>query len=212
MNGDGGQPGRLSRLCALLGIREEEVLNVYLVGSRLFGIHKPHADYDLKVVISDSSSYAGPSDVQRGDGAGGFEVDAHIYPLRTFLERIEDQDPQVLTCLFLPDAAAAASAADEWVWKETIKVEYFVRLTKLYRAVYHEADTNWSKAFRLWRRRDRIVAALEAGDASDLTAAGGRAEDNDPALLHYRARKCIVHAIRFAQFGLQIAQHGAITD
>jgi hypothetical protein len=161
--------------------------------------------------------------VQKGDGAGGFEVDAHIYPLRTFLERIEDQDPQVLTCLFLPNNnknaattlsldATATNAADEWVWKETIKVEYFVRLTKLYRSVYHEADTNWSKAFRLWRRRDRIVAALEAGDTSSLTAGGGRDEDNDPALLHYRARKCIVHAIRFAQFGMQIAQHGAITD
>lgn len=200
--------GLLERLYGVLGIAPGEVLNVYLVGSRLFGVNKPSADYDLKVVIRDDSSYAGSADVQRGDGRG-FEVDAHVYPLRTFLAQVEDQDPQVLTCLFLPRAGFGAE--EEWVWKETVPIEYFPRLTKLYRSVYHEADTNWSKAFRLWRRRDRLASALAAGQGADALFTG-RVDDDDPALLHYRAKKCIVHAIRFALFGLQLAQHGAIID
>lgn len=224
---------RLERLYTVLDIPPEDVLNVYLVGSRLYGVNTPDADFDLKVVIADGASYAGPADVQRSDGHG-FVVDAHVYPLRTFLDRVEDQDPQVLTCLFLHCAEHRPKGDDhedvyrhadghgrdeqrhsEWVWKETVPIRYFPRLIKLYRSVYHEADVNWSKAFRLWRRRDRLLAVMAdhgQEDPASPTFLTGRIDDDDPELLHYRAKKCIVHAIRFALFGLQLAQRGAITD
>lgn len=57
----------LKTFYGLTGLRDAEVLCVYLVvstllhkldtkGSRLFGVHRPDSDYDLKVVVSNNYS------------------------------------------------------------------------------------------------------------------------------------------------------------
>jgi predicted nucleotidyltransferase len=41
-------------LYALTKISEDDVLNIYLTGSRVFGTHGPESDYDLKVVVKNT--------------------------------------------------------------------------------------------------------------------------------------------------------------
>ena len=172
----------LERLYRLLDAGTgKDVLCVYVVGSRLYRTNrKDNADYDLKVVLKDNAAFF--SSPRRRDFSDDL-FDLHIYSASGFAERLEKQDPQVLICLFVPPA---------FVWKEDKKFNYWPRLKKLYKTAFHEADTNWSKAFRLWKRRARLLQegiSTSSKDHEDENDQENGKEEDTPESLHYRAQK-----------------------
>lgn len=90
-------------------ITDKNVLNVYLMGSRLWGTATENSDYDLIVVVRDLDSFEG---LKSAKSTHGNLVDTTIITTKLYQERINNHDFLETVTLFLPK---------EYVLKEIFK-------------------------------------------------------------------------------------------
>ncbi|KAG8463340.1 hypothetical protein KFE25_004851 [Diacronema lutheri] len=177
---DGAQLARaLATLARVYGLRDAQVLNVYLVGSRLWGTQRPSFDYDLVVVVADSDSTLGGDASTGAHGhAGAFDV--QVLSREGFAERVRAQELAALICCYLPP---------EHVWRERARVSHVLSRGMLARACLTSSDKSWARARKdceargqIERARKGVVHALrqralalqllEAGGVRDFAMAG----------------------------------------
>lgn len=85
---------QLSNVLKTLSLEDDEVLNVYLVGSRLWGVFSHHSDWDF--IIIHAAWKSKPLDQHTHN------YDAHILSRKDFMEAIGKHSMQMLVCLWLP--------------------------------------------------------------------------------------------------------------
>ncbi|NBO23062.1 nucleotidyltransferase domain-containing protein [bacterium] len=73
---------------------KENILNVYLYGSRVYGTLSPLSDYDFKVIVSGDNK---PEDIKTSD------IDIVFLTLGEFQKMVDVYDLVALECLFLPN-------------------------------------------------------------------------------------------------------------
>ena len=76
----------------VLKLKDEEILNIYMYGSRVYGCN-PNGDYDLIIVTTGKNNYRQINEQN---------IDATIYSEDLFLEKIKEHEISILECLFLP--------------------------------------------------------------------------------------------------------------
>lgn len=105
----------LKKLLSFLPFEKELVLNVYLLGSRMFGVYEENTDYDFAVVVCDR--YRGTKKLEmEKEGVG---LDVTLYTLSSFQSLVEEGDMEVLICLFLDP---------KFVWMEKSKIHFYLSL------------------------------------------------------------------------------------
>lgn len=194
----------LDTLHARFGLDPALTRNVYLVGSRAQGCAREASDHDLFVVMDDDGrKWFGmewlhregwvPRDPARYRGArrafiGEDDVQLWIFQPRTFAAMLGGHALCALECLFVPPPCR---------WKHTLELrgELTLELATLRRAVEFSARAHREKSARLFTTqapRGRRRAPVPP----------------DPA----QARKLYAHALRFLEYGRQLARHGALVE
>ena len=194
----------LNALHARFRLDPARTRNVYLVGSHAHGCARETSDHDIFVVMEDDGrKWFGMQwmyregwvarEPARYRGArrafiGKPDVQLWIFQPATFSAMLAGHALCAIECLFVPPAC---------VWKQTLdlRADFELELAALQRSVETAARIHREKAERLFttqppkgRRRKPLPP--------------------DPA----QARKQLAHALRFLEYGRQLAQHGALTD
>lgn len=109
------------------GIDEEDVLNIYPFGSRVYGSNNEKSDYDFWVIVKDSfkTPENGYLEVSKEN------VDLNIYKYSTFIQKVSENELQALICAFLPE---------EKVILQKVKIIPNIKYIKLKKNVFKEAS------------------------------------------------------------------------
>jgi len=94
----------LRGLVHALGLRDSDILNVYLNGSRIFGTWTEKSDWDFTVIVTNTCK-----DI--AERWSEDMIDANIFSEKRFMQLIQEHDMRALICVFLPA---------RYVWKCTI--------------------------------------------------------------------------------------------
>lgn len=166
--------------------RREDLLNVYLFGSRLYGVATPDADYDL-ICIVEGEYFHGAKQYEETRHLGGaneptaatgtLEVTLNLYHIQFFRGLLERNMINSLMCLCMPRECA-------WLERWPLPaMEDVLRVPALQKAVLMDSSHNLAKAKRLWFEGDTR-----------------------------KSKKNIVHGLRYLHYALQLADYGRITD
>eukprot|EP01119_Soliformovum_irregulare_P025368 TRINITY_DN9371_c0_g1_i2.p2 TRINITY_DN9371_c0_g1~~TRINITY_DN9371_c0_g1_i2.p2 ORF type:complete len:233 (-),score=33.53 TRINITY_DN9371_c0_g1_i2:797-1423(-) len=151
-----------------LKIKEEDVLNAYVIGSRLWGGSNQKSDWDLILVVS---NWNGKATIHNA------EFDATVFSEKEFHSKILEHAFFPLICLYIPESLR---------WKEKIDPRRDFKLdhVALRASILQETDRDWGMAQKYFekgnvdRGKKTIVHALrllliakqliESGDVQDL--------------------------------------------
>jgi predicted nucleotidyltransferase len=191
--------------------QEDDILNIYVFGSRLYGTANQDSDYDLIVVVSDESFETQVSRIQevttsvnadkrktgfiQGD-CNGCKVDATLYSKSYFVQKMNMYNIYELSALWSPAPFKLQEQFDPLLeWKQKDDDGYpCISLSDLRTRISSQCTNVW-KMCRQW-----FTDALKLEDESK--------RDVDM----YKAKKGLIAALRIFAFGAQIAQSGKITD
>eukprot|EP01087_Luapelamoeba_hula_P011862 TRINITY_DN3282_c0_g1_i6.p1 TRINITY_DN3282_c0_g1~~TRINITY_DN3282_c0_g1_i6.p1 ORF type:complete len:310 (-),score=56.78 TRINITY_DN3282_c0_g1_i6:665-1594(-) len=146
---DGGISERVAQALEQLQLDPAHVLNVYVVGSRVWGTAMPDSDLDLAIVMD--TTYTHP------DGElmlSTKDIDAYVCNRVIFEEGLVDHILFHLMCLCLPSEHV-------WLQREPIHETLFsldrdLSLPQLRASVSAEAARTWCKAMKKWNLEDNI--------------------------------------------------------
>jgi hypothetical protein len=193
--------------CKLLlqhaSISDNESLNIYLFGSRVYGTAQIDADYDFFVVVTDdyfaTIEQAATTDAnhpfhnqwtnyRKNDTISTFRtlefnisnetdhysININLYKCSAWEELLKQNWYQALLCIYLPI---------EYKWREDIKIDFTLYHRRVLESVIAEAGKHWQLAQNSW-------------------------DSTNP----YFSKKYIVHTFRDLLFGRQIILHDRIID
>ena len=152
-----------------LKLVDSDVLNVYLVGSHMWGTCGSHSDWDLVIVVRTSQAPK-PLNTHRAN------IEAFILSREQFLESMRDHLMQVLLTLWLPR---------ECVWRKGFdpRTSYSLDARALTKALEHSRDRDLRVAEKHYAKGDR-----------------------------QKAKKILLHCLRYLELGSQIRENGSVTD
>ena len=119
---------------------EFELLNVYIIGSRAYGLSLPHSDYDFIVIIS--SKFNLPGLCALTSPCSNFNL--NVYHLDYFLELIRENIVWMVLVLFLPA---------RYVLLEKVRPPLIISKFNLNRGVLLDSEHNLSKAKGLFKNK-----------------------------------------------------------
>jgi predicted nucleotidyltransferase len=176
------------------------ILNVYMYGSRLYGTANETSDFDLYVIADDTIEEVEVSSVPppmpntfyiRVDD-GELHCDITVLKKTQFLNKLKQCFIHEMICLWAPDCFVLKSDVD--LWKELESINYCFSMETLQNTILFQTNFVWN-------------ACMKAFNDSMLI------EDTDTRNEElYKAKKGIVHTLRFFMYGIQIATTGNISD
>ena len=159
----------LEHVFRTLKLTDSDVLNVYLVGSHMWGTCGSHSDWDLVVVLKTLQSPK-PLNTHKSN------IEAFVLSREQFLGSMADHLMQVLMVLWLPR---------ECVWLERFDPKPNFKLD-----------------------RGTLVKSLEHSRDRDLRVAEKHFTKGD----RQKAKKVLLHCLRYLELGAQIRENGSVTD
>jgi predicted nucleotidyltransferase len=128
----------LDILISRLQLKKEEVLNVYVIGSRLWGTASYNSDWDFIIV---HSKWKGKSSVHNG------EIDATVYDTEEFVQKLKEHSLLEVLCVWLPRP---------FVWKEVLDpTKHFdLDLASLRSSVFEETERDWRMAQKYMEKKN----------------------------------------------------------
>lgn len=148
---------------------KDQVLNVYVFGSRLYGYAKKEtSDWDFIVVV-DCEYFAGPKLIERG------KLNLNLYHKNYIQFLLDENVVWFVMILWIPTQFA-------WLVKQ--QFSWKLRKNALKKMINLDVQHNFTKAKRLWKNPSTQLIA----------------------------KKNLLHAKRWLEYGRQIAEHGKIID
>lgn len=124
-----------------LDLKDEEVLNVYLMGSKLWGNASAKSDWDFLIV---HGHWKNPS-----SSLHSLDIDATVLTKEEYLQRLNEHHFLEVITLYLPAP---------FVWKEAYKAMQTDRFTwdpkKLEAAVVEELDRDWRMTKKCFEKKN----------------------------------------------------------
>ena len=130
----------LNQIIRTFELHEGDVLNVYIVGSHLWGTCHKHSDWDLVVVVGKLASQK-PLNLHKG------QIEAFILSKSDYVGLIQDHSMQVLITLWLPHM---------FILTEHLDPKVFFRFDKsaLLKSLTHTKDRDLRVAEKHFRKSD----------------------------------------------------------
>jgi len=97
-----------------LGLKEDDVLNIYLYGSRVWGNYTEDSDWDFTIILKDGILFNN-EEISKGN------VDANIHSYSKFIELLQQHDMRTLICINL---------ASNFIWKQTVDFKKYFTLNR----------------------------------------------------------------------------------
>jgi len=118
-----------NRICSELEINPDEVYNIYRYGSLVYGTDTTHSDEDFIIV---RKQYEFKIDSVRNDSDA---INATMYSLPGFKDRLYYQEIHALECLWLPDNMK--------IERFPMVKSYQVKKTELRKSISAKASNSW---------------------------------------------------------------------
>ena len=159
----------LEHVFRILKLTDSDVLNVYLVGSHMWGTCGSHSDWDL-VIILRTLEAAKPLNTHKSN------IEAFILSHEQCLQSVADHLMQVLMVLWLPR---------ECVWLERFdpRPGFKLDVGVLAKTLAHSRDRDLRVAEKHFTKGNR-----------------------------QKAKKVLLHCMRYLELGTQIRENGTVTD
>jgi hypothetical protein len=109
-----------------LGLQEQDVLNVYPYGSRVYGTFRKNSDYDFVVITAKEQPKEFSDNL----------VNVFFFTPKQFQQRLQDHEISALECIFLPEGMK---------WKEKMAFDFKLHMPQLRQSLLTKAKD----AFRL---------------------------------------------------------------
>jgi hypothetical protein len=194
------------------------VLNIYLFGSRVYGCATPDSDYDF-VVIVDGAFFFSSKLIERDDvNLNLYHIDfykdfldQHILVVCNgfdsfsfcliFFSQFQTKSSKPLLCLSLPP---------QFVYLETVKFPFRLKLPILVKGALQGLQQNKKK-------NNPTLQWLSSASFFSHTAQDGSHNFAKAKRLWFegdikKAKKNLVHALRYLGYSLQLEKHSRITD
>ena len=152
-----------------LKLADSDVLNVYLVGSHMWGTCSSQSDWDLVIVVRTSQAEK-PLNTHKAN------IEAFVLSREQLLQSMEDHLMQVLMVLWLPRECV-------WIQRFDPKPSFSLDRGALARALAHSRDRDLRVAEKHYAKGDR-----------------------------QKAKKVLLHCLRYLELGTQIRENGRVTD
>ena len=108
---------------------DENIINAYQYGSRVYGNHHDNSDYDFIFVVNKK---------EESLLIQWKEIDANIYSKEEFVEQIKSHEISVLECLFLPEEKVIKSS-------QSFLNDFVLDKASLRNSVSQKASNSWVK-------------------------------------------------------------------
>jgi len=220
-----GQIVDLESFLIQICMEQKHILNVYVGGSRAYGNNTASSDWDIFTIAAEDSGrrwkplnwlydhgwlihnpYAPLKvDCQR-DFIGCDTFQTWIYTPKTWQALINAYAPFAVQCLFFPQ---------QNVWKETVKftLPSPIDKKKLFYSFAGVAELHFQRArleFKTEHAEDDDEASIEAMKRIVLMHPGARLQIQNWNIA--QSKKTLHHALRYLEFGAQLAEKGVIYD
>lgn len=106
------------------------ILAVFPYGSRVYGTKTDQSDYDYIVVVDSDSDEVLSVEIPEA------RIEATVYSIKKFKERVLEHEVSVLECLFLPP---------ELIIKNNLRINFEPSLPKLRAAISAKVSNSWVK-------------------------------------------------------------------
>jgi len=168
------------------GIREEEVYNIYLTGSRVYGTHSPSSDWDYVMIVKDT--YSGGKMLY--DSLDKLNV--LILSLSHFRLMLLSHHHLSFYLLFLPPPFVLL----QLISRRELMEGWILDVSKLKRSHFQKASSSLNRA--------KFYSNMANNEINSNP-------DKAKELLR-KSKKMICHSLRFLHFGLQVIEYGEIRD
>lgn len=108
------------------GLKDSDVINAYVYGSRVYRNAGKHSDYDYIFVVKKVQNE------QYSDNL----ININFFTLEQHIERVNEHEISALECLFLPT---------DCILKETVKVTFKLDIAKLRHSLSKKSSNSWVK-------------------------------------------------------------------
>ena len=132
----------LGHIFRTLKLRDSDVLNVYLVGSHMWGTCHAHSDWDLVIITTHTTSNK-PLNTHKGN------IEAFILSREQFLELMKEHSMQVLLVLWLPMECVLLERYNP-------RSSFSFNQESLVRSLEHSRDRDIRIAEKHFRKGDRL--------------------------------------------------------
>lgn len=189
-----------------------EILNKYIFGSRLYGTQNENSDWDWVIVVSDQTIALAEQEYLKPEATGMLVYKNHeslnynnkVFNMRHFTILFENTDTKVSHVIISKTHFVGMIKANV-LWA------YELAFSPL--NVEHMMCPDFGKEMELLAlnsiNRDKLINSIHYETNFALSKAKAIFKSGTDI---YRAQKNMFHANRFLVFGLQILQHGKITD
>jgi predicted nucleotidyltransferase len=208
---------QLNDVLELLSLSHDDVLNVYVLGSRVYGSHTADSDYDFMVVVANTTKLPEPCKTEHGEWLSheedGQDMSFKAYsPNSTQREMMMYRSDKVDITVYTVDMFQFALNKCLIAFLECIYLRHIedveLRNSVLFKEQYEFALPSFSV-----NDPDNKLSVLRASISGEIDHSFIKAKKkitNENKIL--LGRRALFHALRVALFGLQIASRGYIYD
>jgi predicted nucleotidyltransferase len=108
-------------------IKNDDIINIYQFGSRVYGTNTEKSDWDFFIIVNDDF----PTEKNGYIEIEAENIDANVYRISTYFEKLKNNELQALMCQFLPE---------EKIWMEKKKFSFEILYPRLKISVLKEAS------------------------------------------------------------------------
>jgi hypothetical protein len=135
---------------------QNQLLNIYLFGSRLYGVHKQNSDYDFIGICGGEYFYAyrlidSTIPAEMSPTGEALDININMMHLTYFKESLKDAYINSVMLCFIPPSFVFLELVD-------IRSEFLLHLPNIRQSVQMDSTHNFAKAKRLWRLGDFYTA------------------------------------------------------
>ncbi len=189
-----------------------EILNKYIFGSRLYGTQNENSDWDWVIVVSDQTICLAEQEYLKPETTGTLTYKNHepltynnkVFNMRHFTILFENTDDKV-SHVIISKSHLISMIESNILWV------YELAFTPL--DLSYMMCPEFGQEMQLLAlnsiNRDKLINSINYEANFALSKAKAIFKSNTDT---YRAQKNMFHPNRFLVFGLQILQHGKITD
>jgi hypothetical protein len=208
---------QLEEVLSLLPLPIDDILNIYVIGSRVYGTHTEASDFDFMIVVSNTAQLPEPCITEHGEWISheedGDNMSFKAYKTdSTVRQMMMYRSDNIDMTLYTVDMFQYALDRCIVSFLECVSLKY-IKDESLRNSVLLLEKHDFIPPGFLKQDENNKLTVLRRSISGEVDHSFVKAKKkviNEHKIL--QGRKALFHSLRVALFGLQIAKHGYIVD